>query len=226
VTERHGPGVLHVITDVSLQNRFTHVELARLAARGGADTVQFREKRRLPATTLGGIARGMLRRVRQHAVRLLINDRVDLAAAIGADGVHLGRYDLPPAEARRLLGEGALIGGTANSLEQALRVSRCAVDYIGVGPVFGTRSKANPASRLGLAGLQRIARAVRQPVIAIGGIEPDLVHAVLEAGASGIAVLSSVVCHDDPAEQTSRFRAAISRFEERRSHANGLERAG
>ena len=111
--------------------------------------------------------------------------------------------------ARRLLGASALIGGTANSLTEALRVATTDVDYLGVGPVFGTRSKANPAPPLGLDGFQVIARAVSKPVIAIGSVTADRVAALLEAGAHGVAVISAVVCQSDPAAAAREFRAAI-----------------
>src|SRR5262249_61820123 len=114
---------------------------------------------------------------------------VALAASVFA--VHIGRDDLDIATARRILGADALIGGTANSLTEAVRVAATDVDYLGVGPVFGTRSKANPAPPLGLDGLRAIVEAARKPVIGIGSITADRVRSVLDAGAYGVAVLSA-----------------------------------
>ena len=201
-------GRLHVITDEVLQDRYTHVELARRATAGGADAVQFREKRPSPTRALVETVRAMRETLADGAL-LVVNDRIDVAAAAGARAVHLGRDDLDVATARRLLGAGALIGGTANSLAEALRVAETDVDYLGVGPVFGTRSKASPAPPLGLDVLRTIVRAVAKPVIAIGSISADRVASVLDTGAHGVAVLSAIVCHADPAGATAEVRRAV-----------------
>jgi thiamine-phosphate pyrophosphorylase len=202
-------GRLHVITDVTLQTRFSHVELARLAAAGGADTVQFREKRPLTTRILVETAAAMRRALEGTGAELVVDDRADVALAAGVRAVHLGRDDLDVATARAIVGSAALIGGTANSLAEAVRAADADVDYLGVGPVFGTRSKANPAPPLGLDGFRAIVDAVRKPVIAIGGITADRVRSVLDAGAYGMAVLSAVVCEADPAEAARAFRGAI-----------------
>ena len=134
-------GRLHVITDEVLQTRFSHVELAEASALGGADVVQYREKRDVSTRELIETTRSMREVCEAHGVTLLVDDRVDVAAAAGALAVHLGRDDLPAEVARRLLGAEALIGGTANSIEEAVEVAKSPVDYLGVGPVFGTTSK-------------------------------------------------------------------------------------
>ena len=202
-------GRLHVITDTVLQDRFSHVELARLAAAGGADAVQFREKRPWTTRILVETATAMRRALEGAPVCLVVDDRVDVALAAGARAVHLGRDDLDAATARRLLGTDGLIGGTANSLAEALRVAATDVDYLGVGPVFGTRSKANPAPPLGLDGFRTIVEAVRKPVIAIGSVTTDRGGALLDAGAHGVAVISAVVCQGDPAAAAREFREAV-----------------
>lgn len=202
-------GDLHVLTDTTLQDRFTHVELAVRAAAGGADVIQFREKRPGSTRTLVKTARAVVEAARGAGVRVVVNDRADVAAAAGAAGVHLGREDLDPGIARRILGPEAILGATANSLEEALRVARTDVDYLGVGPVFGTRSKADPARPLGLQGLKEIVEAVDKPVIAIGTLTPDRVARVLDAGARGVAVLSAVVLDVDPEAAARRFRKVL-----------------
>jgi len=203
------PGRLHLLTDETLQTRYSHLELARLAAEGGVDSVQLREKRRVSTAQLVQTAGSMLRELRPKGVRLLVNDRVDVAVAACADGVHLGREDLETVTARRLIGDERLVGATANSLEEARTRDREPVDYIGVGPVFGTTSKNDPAPTLGLDGLAEIARAVTRPVIAIGGITAERVPQILAAGAHGVAVLSDVVCNEDPARRLAAFRDAV-----------------
>ena len=202
-------GRLHVITDATLQTRFSHVELARLAAAAGADTIQFREKRPLATRALVEAAESMHRALMGTGAQLVVDDRVDVALAAGVRAVHLGRDDLDIATARAILGAEGLIGGTANSLAEALRVAATDVDYLGVGPVFGTRSKANPAPPLGIDGFRAIVEAVRKPVIAIGSVTADRVRSLLDSGAHGVAVLSAVVCQADPAEAARAFRSAI-----------------
>ncbi len=202
-------GRVHVITDESLQDRWSHIELARLAVSGGADSVQFREKRSREVSDLVSLARAICHEVKSGGARCLVNDRVDVALASGADGVHLGSDDMATDRARRELGESAIVGATANTLKQAIEVSRMPVDYLGVGPVFGTASKSNPAPALGLDSLERIVEAVEIPVIAIGNITVAMVSEVLGTGAYGIAVLSAVVLADDPAKATAELSEAI-----------------
>jgi thiamine-phosphate pyrophosphorylase len=219
------PGTLYVITDTSVQNRFSHVELGRLAAEAGADIVQLREKRPRTTAELVRIAQELVEAVRGKGAKVLVNDRVDVALEAGADGVHLGRDDLDPVRARKILGEPALIGRTANSLEEAVRVARLPVDYLGVGPVFGTKTKAKPAPPLGLEGLRRIVQAVDKPVVAIGNLTAERVEEVLDAGAVGIAVLSAVAADPDPARAVRVFREAIEAWRRRTSSGAGRSRA-
>jgi thiamine-phosphate pyrophosphorylase len=202
-------GRIHVITDATLQDRFSHVELARLAAAGGADAVQFREKRPWTTRSLVDTAAAMRRALEGTPVGLVVDDRVDVALAAGVRAVHLGRDDLDVATARRIIGADALVGGTANSLAEALRVAATDVDYLGVGPVFGTGSKTNPAPRLGLDGFRAIAAAVSKPVIAIGNVTADRVGELLEAGAHGVAVIAAVAYQADPEAAAREFREAV-----------------
>ncbi len=203
------PGVLQVITDETIQSRFAHEDLARLAAAGGAQVVQFREKRPRSTAELVDTARRMALALAGTGARLVVNDRVDVAVAARVSAVHLGSADLDPAIARRLLGPGALIGRTANSVAEARDAAVADVDYLGVGPVFGTRTKASPAPALGLDGLREIVRSVTKPVVAIGSLTPEDVSEVMETGVQGIAVAAAVVCDADPAEAARRFRERI-----------------
>jgi len=205
-------GDLHVLTDTTFQDRFTHEALAVRAAAGGADVIQFREKRPRSTRALVETARAVVEAARGAGARVVVNDRADVAVEAGAVGVHLGREDLDPDIARRILGPEAILGATANSLEEALRVVRKDVDYLGVGPVFGTRSKADPARPLGLEGLQEIVEAVDKPVIAIGTLTPGRVAQVLDVGARGVAVLSAVVLDADPEKAARRFRNALDQY--------------
>ncbi len=200
---------LQVITDEVLQARFTHLELARLAVEGGADAVQYREKRALTTRELMTAASGILEVCAAAGALLVVDDRVDVARAVGAPAVHLGRNDLDATTARAILGAGAVIGGTANSYDEARTVWSSGVDYIGVGPIYGTRSKLNPAPDMGLDTLRRICADSPLPVVAIGSITAERIAEVMAAGAHGVAVLSAVVSADNPVEAAARCRRAI-----------------
>ncbi len=201
-------GRLHVITDETIQKRFTHLELAALAARGGADVIQYREKRTMDGEICSRLLIRIARAVKPCGAMLVVDDRVHAARSAGVNAVHLGRDDLPVSEARRVLGPDAVIGGTAHSLEEALEAADTPLDYLGVGSVWPTRSKRSGAPVIGLDGLARIVAAVRLPVVAIGGIDASNVQQVLETGVHGVAVLSAVVCQQDP-EAATRELARI-----------------
>jgi len=212
-------GLLHVITDEVLQTRFSHAEIASKATLAGADTVQFREKRHRLTRELIDDAGAVLHACEIAGATCIIDDRVDVAVALGAGGVHLGRDDLPVAVARHLLGPNVLIGGTANSFEEARRVWQQPIDYLGVGPVYGTQSKANPAPVLGVEQLAAITGECPVPVIAIGSITADRVSEVLDAGAYGMAVLSAITCSTDPESATRQFVETIQRWFANREEA-------
>lgn len=214
VMSQRSVGRLHVITDMTLQSKYDHATLAGMAARGGADVIQMREKRAWHGRQWLEMAARVKAAIHDAEnkctdLRWLINDRIDVALASGAHGVHLGRDDIPAAFARRWMAGDKIIGATANSLQEAIRVAAEPIDYVGVGPVFATQSKAGAAEPLGLMGLHRIVQAVNKPVIAIGGIGIANVADVLSTGAHGIAVLSAVVCAADPVETVLRFREAL-----------------
>lgn len=201
---------LHVITDETTQGRYGHVALARLALAGGADAVQFREKRPWTTRQLLDAGRAIAAACREASAVAVIDDRADVALAVGAGGLHLGRNDLDVASARRILGNAVLIGGTANSYDEAMAVADTDVDYLGVGPVYGTRSKASPAPAMGLDTLARIACGTPKPIVAIGGITAKRIPQTMETGVHGVAVLAEVVCADDPVGATRACRAALN----------------
>ena len=195
-------GKLHVITDVVLQDRFSHSALARLAVAGGADAIQFRQK---AGSTRALIEAAIAVKRACGDVPVIVNDRVDVAIAAGADGVHLGQEDFPIERARALLGENAIIGGTAKTLSQAHRCVARGADYIGFGPIYTTDSKADAGTAKGPEGLREMVDGIDIPIIAIGGIERENVGEVMNAGAHGIAVIKAVCCQPDPAEATRRL---------------------
>jgi thiamine-phosphate pyrophosphorylase len=201
-------GRLHVITDTVVQTRFTHAEIAAMAAEGGAECVQLRDKR-LSRDELLAVAREVLRICRRFTVPVIINDSVEVAADTGADGVHLGRSDTSIPRARETLGPDKIIGGSAGSLEEMIAVERDGADYAGFGHVFPTGSKSKPGRPVGLDTLSKAVRAARIPVIAIGGIDADNLASVMAAGAWGAAVIGAVCGSDDPVRATRDLRRII-----------------
>jgi thiamine-phosphate pyrophosphorylase len=194
---------LYPITDVRLSGLSHAEQVARLGA-GGAAIVQLREKHLSPREFYDEAERA-LGVARELGVRLIINDRADIALALGADGVHLGQDDLQPEAARRLLGEEAIIGFSTHSLEQAREAARMRVDYIAIGPIFNTSSKKNPDPPVGLDELGRVRQAVGSiPLVAIGGITRENALAVLDAGADSVAVISALVTRPDEIEERTR----------------------
>ncbi|MFH1057719.1 MAG: thiamine phosphate synthase [Pseudomonadota bacterium] len=191
-------GRLHVLTDTELQQRFSHAELADMAIAGGADVIQFRQKQG-PTRTLIETARQMQAICRRRGVRLIVNDRLDVALAAEADGVHLGQDDFPLDLARQVLGAEKIIGGSASSLAEARLCQAAGVDYIGLGPVYPTTSKADASPAGGLTLVRQVAGELGLPVIAIGGINLERTAPVMAAGAHGIAVISAVCCQPNPA---------------------------
>lgn len=198
---------LYPITDARLSG-LSHAEQIALMGEGGASLVQLREKHLSPRDFYAA-AEDALSVARERKMLLIVNDRVDIALAVGADGVHLGQDDMPPAAARELLGQQAIIGFSTHSIEQAREAARLLVDYIAIGPIFNTSSKENPDAVIGLDGLRRVRQAVGQmPLVAIGGITSETASAVLNAGADAIAVISLLL--KNPANIAPQVRELLS----------------
>lgn len=190
-----------MLTDEALQSRLSHLQLAELAIAGGADTIQLRQKTG-STRALIETARQIQGLCRKAGATFIVNDRVDVAIAAGADGVHLGQDDFPIPLARSLLGEGAIIGGSAGTLEEAQKCLTEGADYVGFGPVYETTSKNDAGPVAGLELLKEIAGRIPLPIVAIGGITTENMTDVIKAGAHGIAVISAVCCQEDPKEAT------------------------
>jgi thiamine-phosphate pyrophosphorylase len=201
-------GRLHLLTDIVLQSRFSHVDLTRLAIAGGADTIQLRQKTGTTREMIE-VAREMKKVCAAAGVTFIVNDRVDVAIAADADGVHLGQDDFPIPLARTLLGEDRVIGGSAGTLEEALKCQSEGADYVGVGPVYATTSKHDAGPASGLSLLKRVLVHVSLPLIAIGGITAENVPEVMASGIHGIAVISAVCCQLDPEGATKTLRRAM-----------------
>ena len=201
----------YLVTQASLSAGRSTAEIVEAAIEGGVDAVQLREKG-TDLQTRYELGRELRDLTTEAGVDLLVNDRVDLAHAVGADGVHLGQADLPVSAAREILGPEATIGASVATVSEARLAAITGADYLGVGAVFGTDSKADAESgddALGLDRLAAIADAVKIPVVAIGGVTPKNAAATIEAGAGGVAVISAITNADDPAAAASELRTAV-----------------
>ncbi|HEY5404196.1 MAG TPA: thiamine phosphate synthase [Pyrinomonadaceae bacterium] len=196
---------IYPLTDVQVSG-LSHAEQIRRLCAGGASLVQFREKG-LPASDFYDEAQAALRVTRELGIRLIINDRVDVALALGADGVHLGQDDLAPTAARELLGENAIIGLSTHNMSQALEAQKAPIDYLAIGPIFSTTTKQDTSPVVGLADLAEVRLITKGlPLVAIGGITEANAAEVIQAGADSVAVVSSLLSSpQDISQRTNNF---------------------
>jgi thiamine-phosphate pyrophosphorylase len=199
---------LCVITDATLAPGRDHVAIARAALGGGADMIQLRDKAGDMRALLPQ-ARAIQALCRSHGAIFIVNDRLDLALAAGADGVHVGQEDLPAENARALLPTGRILGVSTHSREQAEAARECGADYIGFGPMFPTGTKDTGYTPRGLTALREIRAAVPLPILAIGGITLENVAEVIAAGATAPAVISAIVAAPDIAAAAAEFSRRI-----------------
>ncbi len=202
--------ILHVLTDRDWSRGRTMQEVAQKAIAGGATVIQLRDK---TASTRQLIEEGrMLREItREQGVLLIVNDRIDVAQAIDADGAHVGQDDMPGKMARQLLGPGRILGISAASLREAEQAVEDGADYLGVGPVYATSTKADAGQAVGVELLREIADRWAIPQVAIGGITAARTREVIEAGACGIAVITAVVAAEDITAATRELVHALKK---------------
>ena len=194
--------------------RYGYTDGARMALEGGCRWIQLRMKD-APDDEFIGVARDVRRLCDEYGAKFIIDDRVHLAAAIGADGVHLGRSDMPIDEARRTLGAHYIIGGTANTFDDIQRIASQGADYIGCGPYRFTTTKKNLSPVLGLDGYRLLTRQMREagihlPIVAIGGITADDIADIMHTGVTGIAVSGAILNAADPVEEMKRWTRLVS----------------
>lgn len=183
---------VYALTDVELSG-LSHADQVQLLSRGGATLVQLRDKQS-PALQFYVHARAAMAVAARSGVQLLINDRADIALAVGAHGVHLGQDDMPPEAARKILGPEAIIGYSTHNVEQAKRALALPIDYIAIGPIFTTGTKTDTSPVLGLDGLRAVREAIGNVrLVAIGGISHANARDVIEAGADSVAVISALL---------------------------------
>ena len=201
---------LYLVTDRELCLGRPVVQIVEAALRGGVSCVQLREKS-LSTRAFIETARSIKTSLSPRGVPLIINDRLDVALAAGADGVHLGQSDMSYPDARRILGRGAIIGLSVESMDQALDAEVRDADYLGVSPIFATPTKPDIRTAWGLDGLRRLRSRSSHVLIAIGGINPSNAAQVLEAGADGLAVVSAICSAPDPENAARRLREVVDR---------------
>jgi thiamine-phosphate pyrophosphorylase len=199
---------LYLVTDRGLSRGRPTLEIVRAAVRGGVTCVQLREK---TCSTREFIEEALKVKafLKSSGVPLIIDDRVDVALAVGADGVHLGQSDMPLPAARSLVGEAMVIGISVESIADAVEAQAGGADYLGVSPIFATPTKTDTAAPLGLAGLTAIRAAVTLPLVAIGGLNDRNAAEAVRSGADGIAVVSAIVAAENPEQAARHLKAAI-----------------
>lgn len=214
MTNMHNPYLLYLVTD-DQQSITTLEHVVREAVAGGVTMVQVREKH--------GDVREFIQRAQTikiilqqaytttgHHIPLIINDRVDVALAVNADGVHLGQSDMPVVLARKLLGNDKLIGLSIETEQQLLDCANLPIDYIGLSAIFATPTKNNLMTYWGIEGLQHAATISRFPIVAIGGINHSNLTPIMKAGADGVAIVSAISHAEDPRQATKEIATLLS----------------
>ena len=203
------PWRLYVITDETVSRGRSHLQIAEAAILGGADAIQLRDKE----SSSGKVYRValLLRKLTREAkVHFIVNDRLDIALAADADGVHVGRADLPASVVRGIMGPGKILGVSVDTVEEAILAEKDGADYLGVGPVFEARgTKPDAGEPLGVGRIARIRLQCRLPIVAIGGIDAENARRVREAGADAAAVISAIAAADDMVLAAKRLKRIL-----------------
>jgi thiamine-phosphate pyrophosphorylase len=202
---------LYVVTDEGLSKGLSHLQIAERAVRGGANVIQLRDK------SLGGrklleIAIEIKKVTKKAGALFIMNDRLDVALASGADGVHLGQDDLPLKDALKLVPKGFIIGITVHDVAEAIEAQKGGASYLGLSPIFQTGSKSDAGAACGIQMIKDVKKKVSIPVVGIGGINATNAREVLEAGADGIAVISAVVSQPDVEMAARGLRDLVDKY--------------
>jgi thiamine-phosphate pyrophosphorylase len=210
---------LYVITDKAISNGLSHTEAAKRAIAGGADVIQLRDKN-CGCRELISVGRALRALTKRTSTLFIVNDRLDVALACGADGVHLGQDDMRASVARQIAPPGFIIGVSVGTVDEGVRAEQEGADYVAVSPVFSTASKGDAGPGHGLDTLGKIKNKVRIPVIAIGGIGQENAQEVILAGADGVAVISAVVGSPDITRAARELKTIIRKA--KRSFGNTI----
>lgn len=199
---------LYLVTDRNLCGKRPLADIVLNSVQGGVSVVQIREKN-LSSREFVELGKNILELLRPLDIPLIINDRIDIALAIGADGVHLGQSDIHFKDAKRILGPKFLIGVSVETIEQVFEAESWEVDYLAVSPIFPTPTKTDLASSWGLDGLTKVRRISKHPLVAIGGLHSHNIESVLNAGADGIAVVSAIMSAPSPKAMAIHLKKII-----------------
>ncbi len=202
---------LYFITDSKLTKKNV-VEDVKAAIKGGVKVVQYREKD-APTRQMIEEAKKIRQICKKNSVLFLINDRIDVAIAVNADGVHIGNEDMPYWHARKLLGENKVIGLSAHSVKDALQNQKLGADYTSIGPIYRTTTKKSPKPPIGLGPIKQLKSRLKIPFVAIGGINEKNIDEVLRAGARNIAMVSGIVAKNNVGEAVRNLISKISLYE-------------
>lgn len=199
----------YFITDSTLTKKSV-IEDVKSALKAGVKIIQYREKAK--STRQAFYEASLIRQLCRGKSIFLINDRIDIALAVDADGVHLGQDDIPCKEARVIMGKQKIIGVTAHNLKEAVQAEQQTADYIGASPIFETKTKLDAGEQAGLQLIRDIKKCVRIPVVAIGGITLENITSVMQAGADSASAISAVLTKNDVTEECKKFIEIISAF--------------
>jgi len=215
---------LYLVTDRELSMGRSNLSVVKSAVKGGVSCIQLREKN---CSTADFIEEALFLKdfLTSRNIMLIINDRVDVALAVGANGVHLGQKDMPISFARKIVGDSMIIGISAECLDDAVRAEKEGADYIGVGPICFTSTKTDLGEPLGLEGLIRIRQRIKIPIIAIGGLKPANAESVIKTGVDGIAVVTAIVSAKDPEKAAKKLKRIIIKARGYESERNRRIRA-
>lgn len=211
------PYDLYVVTDEKIKRGVTHQQIAKMAVSGGADVIQLRDKG-MTGRDLFVTACEIREITRSAGALFIVNDRIDIALASGADGVHLGQDDLPVYEARKLAPDNFIIGISVGSVADAVSAAAGGADYVAVSPVFGTGTKPDAGHGHGTAIITAIREKISIPVIGIGGIKKENIREVILSGADGVAVISAVIRSDDIVTAAQELKSLVVYFKQIRQN--------
>lgn len=206
---------LYLVVSSDLTLGRSVMDVVKKALEGGADVIQMREKN-IPGRGLVELGEMIRKETKNYKADFIVNDRVDVALAVKADGVHIGQDDIPLEYVRKIIGNEMFVGLSAATREEALEAGKKGVDYIGLGPIFKTASKTDTAvNEIGLEGLKEIRQFLNTPLVAIGGIDHKNAHKVIESGADSIAVISAVTSAEDIKKATQELKKIILKGKEK-----------
>lgn len=200
-----------MVTDSGLSRNGTLNDVEK-AVRAGCKIIQYREKNKSTKQMIKEALQ--IKSLCKDMAFFLINDRVDVALAVDADGVHIGQDDMPFETTRKLLGEGKIIGLTTHNVEESVYAEKIGADYIGLSPIFATSTKQDAGKGCGIPMIERVRERVRLPIVAIGGINKSNIRDIIRAGADAAVAISAVVCSEDVYREVSEFIEVIKRARE------------